>query len=133
MLAAIMFDLDRFGRFNQDHGHQAGDAVLRSFSGHPARARCRASDLVARYGGEEFVAILEGCSLADAVVLADAIRLELEGRVIDGPDGQPLRARVSAGCAVLDPEKPTAEALLQTADVGLFMAKRAGRNRVVAA
>ena len=102
MLAAIMFDLDRFGRFNQDHGHQAGDAVLRSFAG-ILTARCRASDLVARYGGEEFVAILEGCSLADAVVLADAIRLELEGRIIDGPDGQPLRARVSAGCAVLDP------------------------------
>jgi diguanylate cyclase (GGDEF)-like protein/PAS domain S-box-containing protein len=132
MLAAIMFDLDHFGRFNQDHGHQAGDAVLRSFR-QILRARCRASDLVARYGGEEFVAILEGCSLADAVVLADAIRLELDGRVIDGPEGQPLHARVSAGCAVLDAEKPTAEALLQVADVGLFMAKRAGRNRVVAA
>lgn len=132
MLAAIMFDLDHFGRFNQDHGHQAGDAVLRSFS-QILTARCRASDLVARYGGEEFVAILEGCSLADAVALADAIRLELEGRVIDGPEGQPLRARVSAGCTVLDPSEPTAEALLRTADVGLFMAKRAGRNRVVAA
>ena len=132
MLAAIMFDLDHFGRFNQDHGHQAGDSVLRAFAG-ILTARCRASDLVARYGGEEFVAILEGCSLADAVTLADAIRLELEGRVIDGPEGQPLHARVSAGCAVLDPQKPTGEALLRTADVGLFMAKRAGRNQVVAA
>jgi diguanylate cyclase (GGDEF)-like protein/PAS domain S-box-containing protein len=131
-LAAIMFDLDHFGRFNNEHGHQAGDAVLRAFGGILA-ARCRASDLVARYGGEEFVAILEGCSLADAVAMADAIRLDLDGRVIDGPDGQPLHARVSAGCAVLDPGEPTAQALLRTADVGLFMAKRAGRNRVVAA
>ncbi len=131
-LAAIMFDLDHFGRFNNEHGHQAGDAVLRTF-GAILTARCRASDLVARYGGEEFVAILEGCSLADAVAMAEAIRLELEGRVIDGPDGQPLHARVSAGCAVLDPREPTAQALLRTADVGLFMAKRAGRNKVVAA
>jgi len=131
-LAAIMFDLDHFGRFNEDHGHQAGDAVLRAFAG-ILTARCRASDLVARYGGEEFVAVLEGCSLENAVALANEIRLELEGRVIEGPEGQPLRARVSAGCATLDPEKPTAEALVQTADVGLFMAKRAGRNRVVAA
>ncbi|HXR26931.1 MAG TPA: diguanylate cyclase, partial [Candidatus Baltobacteraceae bacterium] len=130
-LAAIMFDLDHFGRFNNDHGHQAGDAVLRAF-GAILSARCRASDLVARYGGEEFVAILEGCSLPDAVALADAIRLDLEGRIIVGPEGQPLRARVSAGCAVLDPSDPTGTGLLRAADIGLFMAKRAGRNRVVA-
>ena len=50
-----------------------------------------------------------------------------------GADGQPLRATVSAGCAVIDPADPTKEALIGRADVGLFMAKRAGRNQVVAA
>ncbi|HEX9551037.1 MAG TPA: diguanylate cyclase [Candidatus Limnocylindrales bacterium] len=131
-LAAIMFDLDHFGRFNKDHGHQAGDAVLRSFAG-LLHERLRSSDLVARYGGEEFVVILEDCRLPDAVRVAEEVRLGLEGRVIDGPLGESLHARVSAGCAELDPAEPTKEALLRTADAALFSAKRNGRNRVVAA
>ena len=131
-LAAIMFDLDHFGRFNRDHGHQAGDAVLRSFAG-LLHERLRSSDLVARYGGEEFVVILEDCSLADVIRVAEEVRSGLEQRVITGPAGQRLRARVSAGCAVLDPNEPSKEALLRAADVALFMAKRGGRNQVVAA
>jgi diguanylate cyclase (GGDEF)-like protein len=131
-LAAIMFDLDHFGQFNRLHGHLAGDAVLRLFGG-ILRERMRSADLVARYGGEEFVAILEDCGLPEAVRVADGIRRELETRSVPGADGQPLRATVSAGCAVIDPADPTKEAMIGRADVGLFMAKRAGRNRVVAA
>ena len=131
-LAAIMFDLDQFGQFNRLHGHLAGDAVLRLFGG-ILRERMRSADLVARYGGEEFVAILEDCSLPEAIDVADGIRRELETRSVTGADGQPLRATVSAGCAVIDSADPTNEGLIGRADVGLFMAKRAGRNRVVAA
>jgi diguanylate cyclase (GGDEF)-like protein/PAS domain S-box-containing protein len=131
-LAAIMFDLDHFGEFNRRHGHLVGDAVLRLFGG-ILRERLRSSDLVARYGGEEFVVILEDCGLAEAIRVADEIRRELEARSVPGADGQPLRATVSAGCAVIDRAEPTKEALLGRADVGLFMAKRAGRNQVVAA
>lgn len=130
-LAAVMFDLDHFGRFNKDHGHQAGDAVLRSFAG-VLLERFRSSDLVARYGGEEFVAILESATLEDARRVADEVRTSLADRSIIGPDGTNLRATVSAGCAALDDAEPTREALLRAADVGLFMAKRAGRNKVVA-
>ena len=130
-LAAIMFDLDHFGRFNKDHGHQAGDAVLRSFAG-ILLERFRSSDLVARYGGEEFVAILESATLEDARRVADEVRTSLASRSIIGPDGTKLPATVSAGCAALDDAEPTREALLRAADVGLFMAKRAGRNKVVA-
>jgi two-component system cell cycle response regulator len=131
-IAAVMFDLDHFGDFNKLYGHQAGDAVLRSFAG-ILMERFRSSDLVARYGGEEFMAILEDATIEDAVRVADEVRLELESRRIPGPDGSDLEATVSAGCAALDPLDPTREALLRTADVGLYMAKRAGRNRVVAA
>ena len=67
-LAAIMFDLDHFGDFNRQHGHLAGDAVLRLF-GEILRERLRSADLVARYGGEEFVAILDDCGLPEAVRL----------------------------------------------------------------
>jgi diguanylate cyclase (GGDEF)-like protein len=131
-IAAVMFDLDHFGDFNKLYGHQAGDAVLRSFAG-ILMERFRSSDLVARYGGEEFMAILEDATIEDAVRVADEVRQELESRRIPGPDGSDLEATVSAGCAALDPLDPTREALLRTADVGLYLAKRAGRNRVVAA
>jgi diguanylate cyclase (GGDEF)-like protein/PAS domain S-box-containing protein len=130
-VAAIMFDLDHFGRFNKEHGHQAGDAVLRVFAG-ILLERFRSSDLVARYGGEEFVAILEDSSVADAVVVADDVRRTLAAYRIQGPDGAELRATVSAGSAALDENEPTREALIRAADVGLFMAKRAGRDQVVA-
>jgi diguanylate cyclase (GGDEF)-like protein/PAS domain S-box-containing protein len=130
-LGAIMFDLDHFGEFNRRHGHLAGDAVLRLFAG-ILHERLRSGDIVARYGGEEFVAILEDCTLAEVVRVADEVRLGLETRSVPGAEGQPLSATVSAGCAVIDPAMPTQEALLGQADAGLFAAKRAGRNRVVA-
>ena len=131
-LAAIMFDLDHFGAFNKHHGHLAGDALLRLF-GEILRDRLRSADIVARYGGEEFVAILENCGLPEAARLADEVRGELEARSVPGADGRPLCATVSAGCAVLYASDPTREALLGRADAGLYMAKEAGRNRVVTA
>ena len=131
-LAAIMFDLDHFGAFNKHHGHLAGDALLRLF-GKILRERLRSADIVARYGGEEFVAILENCGLPEAARLADEVRRELEARSVPSADGRPLRATVSAGCAVLYASDPTREALLGRADAGLYMAKEAGRNRVVTA
>jgi diguanylate cyclase (GGDEF)-like protein len=74
---------------------------------------------------------LEGATLDDAAVVAETIRTELETMEIGGNDGQILRATVSAGCAALIDSAPTAEALIRATDVGLFMAKRAGRNQVV--
>ncbi len=129
-IAAIMFDLDHFGRLNNTYGHQAGDAVLREFSG-ILLTRFRSADLVARYGGEEFVVILEGSTVADAARVADEIRRDLETRVVRSPDGQEVRVTVSAGCAQIDPSNATREALIETADIALFAAKRAGRNRVM--
>lgn len=130
-LAAIMFDLDYFGHFNKEHGHQAGDAVLRAFA-EILEKRFRSNDLVARYGGEEFVVVLEGSTVEDATRAAEEVRRSLEAHSISGPLGIALKATVSAGCAALDDAEPTGAALLRTADVGLFMAKRSGRNAVVA-
>jgi diguanylate cyclase (GGDEF)-like protein len=131
-VAAIMFDLDLFGQFNKRHGHQTGDAVLRAFGSILTR-RLRSSDLVARFGGEEFLAILDGASLDEAQRVAEEIRHELETIAIPGSDGEELHATVSAGCAQLGPNVASLEALLEVADVGLQMAKRGGRNQVVAA
>ena len=131
-VAAIMFDLDHFGQFNKQHGHQVGDQVLRSFAG-LLRGRFRDADLVARFGGEEFVVVLEDATRDAAVVIAEKILAALAELPITDDDGTRLAVTASAGCAELGETEPTAEQLLRTADVALFMAKRAGRNRVVAA
>jgi diguanylate cyclase (GGDEF)-like protein len=131
-VAAILFDLDHFGTFNKQHGVQVGDQALRVFA-HVLRERSRQTDLLARYGGEEFVVVLDGADRDHAVGVAEEIRQRLGARTIPAEDGAPLRLTVSAGCAALADDDPTAEALLRTADVALSMAKRGGRDRVVAA
>ncbi|HEX3219305.1 MAG TPA: diguanylate cyclase [Candidatus Limnocylindria bacterium] len=131
-VAAIVFDLDHFGEFNKQHGHQVGDLVLRAFAG-ILRARFRATDLVARLGGEEFIAVLEGADREDAERLAEEVREALRDQNLINEDGQRLSVTVSAGCTQLADAQSTRETLLRTADVALFMAKRAGRDRVVAA
>ncbi|HEY8765558.1 MAG TPA: diguanylate cyclase, partial [Solirubrobacteraceae bacterium] len=78
-------------------------------------------------------AVLEGATRDDAVVVAEEILAALADLLITSDDGTSLPVTVSAGCAEMYEEEPTAEQLLRTADVALFMAKRAGRNRVVAA
>lgn len=130
-LAAVMFDLDDFGRINKQHGHQLGDTVLQAF-GQLLAGRFRESDLVARYGGEEFVVILDRTPVEDATRLAEAVRAAMAARRFPGADGQPFQVTVSAGCAELEPDQPSREALLRAADVALFLAKRAGRDQVVA-
>jgi diguanylate cyclase (GGDEF)-like protein len=131
-VAAILFDLDHFGNFNKRHGHRTGDAVLRTF-GMILESRFRTSDIVARYGGEEFLVILDGASLDQASKIADDVRRALEATPIPIDDGRTVHATVSAGCSAVGPEVNAVAALLQVADVGLQMAKRAGRNQVVAA
>jgi diguanylate cyclase (GGDEF)-like protein/PAS domain S-box-containing protein len=128
-VSVIIFDLDHFGAINKQHGHQAGDQVLRHFSGLLAK-RFREHDLVARYGGEEFVAVLEGVATADAVRIAESIRATFEAAAIDIGTGTPIRVTVSAGCAQLGDDRDMSAGLSQ-ADVWLSAAKRAGRNQVI--
>jgi diguanylate cyclase (GGDEF)-like protein/PAS domain S-box-containing protein len=128
-VSIVIFDLDHFGKLNKQHGHQAGDAVLRLFSGLLAK-RFRDRDLVARYGGEEFVAVLEGATSADAIRIAEDIRTAFEGASVEIGTNNAIRATVSAGCAQLGEDR-SISAGLSVADVWLSQAKRAGRNQVV--
>lgn len=128
-VSVILFDLDHFGNINKQHGHQVGDAVLRDF-GQMLRDRFRGNDLVARYGGEEFVAILVGATSADAVRVAEGIRVDVEAASIKAGTESPLRVTVSAGCAQVGDDWSTATALT-LADLWLSQAKRAGRNQVI--
>ena len=131
--AVAIFDLDHFGEINKRHGHQAGDAILRAFAD-ILRARFRGTDVVARYGGEEFLAILDGATAraGGRGRRGDPDRLRARPRS-PGPDGSPISATVSAGCAAMGADDERFDDIVARADVGLVMAKRAGRNRVIAA
>ncbi len=130
LASAILFDLDHFGDLNKRHGHQVGDTVLRGFAD-VLRSRARASDVVARYGGEEFTIVLEGASRSQTVEIAEAIRERFAGLCFDGA-GERISVTVSAGCAATDDGTETLLELLRIADAGLAMAKRGGRDQVVA-
>jgi diguanylate cyclase (GGDEF)-like protein len=131
-VAVAIFDLDHFGAVNKQHGHQVGDAILRAFA-EILRGRFRGSDLVARYGGEEFLAILDGATLDEARAVCEEIRTRFAGHSIPGPDGRAIRATVSAGCAAMAADDDRFADIIARADVGLVLAKRSGRDRVVTA
>jgi diguanylate cyclase (GGDEF)-like protein len=129
-LAAILFDLDRFGSLNKRHGHAFGDRVLTEFAA-VLQERFREGDLVARVGGEEFAVILEVREPADAVRIADQVRERFAASGSALAAGRPLQLGVSGGVAVSDDADASVTTLLAQADVRLRRAKRTGRNRVV--
>jgi diguanylate cyclase (GGDEF)-like protein/PAS domain S-box-containing protein len=119
-LSVAMIDLDHFKEFNDEHGHQAGDHLLREAAS-AWRPAVRASDFVARYGGEEFAVLLPGCPPASATEVVDRIRA-----------ATPMGETCSAGIAAWDGEE-SAASLVSRADAALYEAKRAGRDRTVLA
>jgi diguanylate cyclase (GGDEF)-like protein len=132
-ISLVMLDVDFFKRFNDTHGHQTGDDVLR-LVGSVLKAAVRTGDVPARYGGEEFAIILPCTDAAGASIVAERIRAMLEGASIRGPAGS-LRVTASLGVATLvGPGCQTGgEELVARADAALYEAKHAGRNRVRAA
>jgi diguanylate cyclase (GGDEF)-like protein/PAS domain S-box-containing protein len=119
-LCVAVIDFDDFKRYNDEHGHQAGDSLLAE-TADAWRLRLRASDLFARYGGEEFAAVIPAWPLDQAITVIDRLR----GAV---PGGQTC----SAGVARWN-RAETAKALFGRADEALYAAKEAGRNRTIAA
>lgn len=124
-LAVMMFDIDHFKKFNDTHGHDQGDRVLKAVSRWFAET-LRKHDMAFRYGGEEFIAILPETPLDGAAALAERLRKEIEAGEVDG-----LRVTISIGVAAY-PEIPaaTGEALVDAADQALYVSKEGGRNRV---
>jgi diguanylate cyclase (GGDEF)-like protein len=125
----VMLDLDHFKKINDDYGHPAGDAILRSV-GLILTAVTRVEDVVARYGGEEFAIIVPGATTLGAALLAQRARSAIEQAVIDA-GGPPLRVTASLGVATLERgDMLRSEDLVRAADEALYEAKHAGRNRV---
>lgn len=129
-LAAIMIDIDHFKQFNDNFGHDGGDAVLRAL-GEFLKKHVRGSDIPCRYGGEEFILILSPSTAEGARLRAEKIR---EGaKLLSVSHGnQDLGAiTLSLGVAMFPESAGDGQALIKAADVALYQAKRGGRDRVV--
>ncbi|WGS18406.1 MULTISPECIES: sensor domain-containing diguanylate cyclase [unclassified Bradyrhizobium] len=127
-LSLLMIDVDHFKAFNDTYGHQAGDAVLATVGQCIATSIKRASDLGARYGGEEFSVLLPGVGRAGALEIANRIR-ELMAAFRQTQHELPT---VSIGLACMTPaEEGALHDLVSAADLALYEAKHAGRDRVV--
>ncbi len=126
----LIFDIDWFKRVNDNHGHAAGDAVLKEVTNRISR-NVRGFDLVARYGGEEFVVVLPETPLQIATVVAERLRATIGDKPIEvGDPAVPLSVTISIGVAVTRDVDETPDTLLQRADEALYAAKNGGRNCV---
>ena len=126
-LMVLMLDLDHFKRINDQHGHAAGDAVLQDFV-LAVRSLLRESDLIGRLGGEEFAVLLPNTEAPGGRALAERIVERVRACRVESA-GQQLSYTVSIGASCLS-DQPAFPALLDQADIALYRAKAAGRDRL---
>ena len=130
----LVIDIDHFKQVNDRHGHQAGDQVLRQL-GEQLRLQARQGDLLCRYGGEEFCLLLPETKAAQALALAERLRLQVSQQVFDAGNGMQLAITLSIGVSSSPRAQQalTLDAMFALADEALYLAKRQGRNQVAAA
>jgi diguanylate cyclase (GGDEF)-like protein/PAS domain S-box-containing protein len=131
-VGVIMFDIDHFKNFNDDFGHDGGDALLRQLGDYLVKdTRC--GDIVSRYGGEEFVVVLPDASLENARLRAEELRMGVKDLLVYHL-GKPLgKCTLSFGVAAFPEHGVTNDGILKSADNALYRAKNEGRDRVVVA
>ena len=127
----LVCDIDHFKKFNDTHGHQTGDQVLRLVAS-TIKASLKSKDIACRYGGDEFCVILPETAEANAIDVANTIRQAVMGKeLVKRSTGETLgRVTISIGVAELN-TADTVQAIIERADQCLYAAKRTGRNRVV--
>lgn len=130
-LALAMLDIDHFKRVNDTWGHAAGDRALCALVT-ACKGNLRASDYIGRIGGEEFVCVMPETDAGEAMACAERIRNAVAALRLPAGE-QTLSFTVSAGVAVLSPERAGWDELLHAADAALYQAKESGRNRTVLA
>lgn len=130
-MSICITDIDRFKQVNDTYGHDAGDEVLREFASR-IRSTVRGADLACRYGGEEFVVVMPDTPVELAAAVAERLRSIVEDRPFILRSGRELHITASLGIASNSPSVETPEQLMRQADMALYEAKNAGRNRVVA-
>jgi diguanylate cyclase (GGDEF)-like protein len=125
-VAVVMIDIDQFKRFNDDHGHAAGDEVLRQVAD-VLRSQVRHSDVVYRYGGEEFCILLAGTTTIEAGEVAERIRVAVSRLALAFE--HPLTVSIGVALGTGASAAPT----LRRADDALLKSKNEGRDRVTLA
>lgn len=128
----LMLDLDHFKRFNDQYGHECGDLVLQKVAAE-LRAHVQQSDVACRIGGEEFVLLLPETKLADALGIAEKLRVLIAALAVTYQNQQLGQITVSIGVSESLHHGHSAALLLRAADLALYEAKSAGRNRVAVA
>lgn len=133
-LSLILCDIDFFKAYNDTYGHQAGDVCLQKVAAAIRDAVENPSGLVARYGGEELVVVLPNTELLRAVEVAEEIRKAV-GRlgIVHAKSGVSDRVTLSFGVASTSTNNCSPEVLISEADMALYEAKKAGRDRIVTA
>jgi diguanylate cyclase (GGDEF)-like protein len=119
--SVAIFDIDNFKRINDEHGHLHGDRILQEFARLMSES-VRETDVLARYGGEEFVVLMPETDLTGASVICERLRDKIE---------RELTITVSGGVTASSPDE-SQKTLLAHADLALYQAKSAGRNRIYA-
>jgi two-component system cell cycle response regulator len=130
-LSIILSDVDHFKHVNDNHGHPAGDSVLKEFV-RRTNAEVRTHDDVGRWGGEEFLIVVPECPIDEAIRVADRLRNALGRTPVDVPLGQ-ITVTASFGVAGTDLGYSDLNTIISAADTALYAAKAAGRNRVARA
>ena len=131
-LSVVMMDVDFFKRYNDRHGHQAGDDCLRRVAGALKSGLSRAGDMVARYGGEEFVCLLPDTDLTGAMHVAAALGQAVDAQRIEHGDSDtaPFVSLSLGVCTRTARSLGSAVDLLRQSDAQLYRAKLLGRHRV---
>jgi diguanylate cyclase (GGDEF)-like protein len=127
-MAVAMFDLDNFKPVNDVYGHSIGDEVIRHFAA-AVTSHSRTRDDAARLGGEEFALVMQGVNIEQARELVERIASAFAADTVATPTG-PLRCTVSGGIGFGEAGGLPLETVLERADRALYVAKRAGRNRI---
>lgn len=132
-LSLVMIDIDRFKAYNDRYGHQAGDECLKLVAATVRAVVRRPADIAARYGGEEMALILPETDQQGAYELAEKLRLAVHDLEIAHTGSERSHVTVSLGVATLGPGTPAGSAaeLIRRADAALYIAKEAGRDRVM--
>jgi diguanylate cyclase (GGDEF)-like protein len=131
-LSLLMMDLDKFKDVNNTYGHQKGDVVLKTAASIFSQSLKRAADFTARWGGEEFIVLLPNTPIDGAVEVAESIRSDIEKTPVLCDDGLEIRITISIGVTSMIPDLDSSiDAFISRADGALYMAKKAGRNKVM--
>jgi diguanylate cyclase (GGDEF)-like protein len=129
-LSLLILDIDHFKNFNDEYGHEAGDAVLRAI-GQLLQTQVRGGDVACRFGGEEFVILMPDAALQSAEVRGRQILEAIRGLEIPHQGHLLPPVTASLGVAEFPSHGSSAERLLEAADNALYKAKRSGRDRMV--